>query len=412
MESAVHTRAGAPPGLWQNRTFAALLTGSAISALGDGFHTVAAGLWVLESTGSAQAMGVLMATRILITTLLGSLSGVISDRFDRRRLLILSDLSRTVLVLLMAGLVASGRGNFWLLILLTALISVFGVLNTPAFQASLVNVVGADRVAPAASLLQIGTTSAMILGPVLGGAVVATTSGSVAFVVDAMTFLSSALLVLLFTRFPSPRTNGTGGSLVQDLLAGFRYTRERPVVLGLILCSPLVNFCTGVALVVGPVLALKVWQVDKLQYGAAQGLYPLGYMLGALLMLAVHKRLTPRGLWVIGSLTGVGVAMGITMLSPAFLVAIPGIICIGVLLAIASILFQTTLRTEVPAEFQGRVFGFRDSLVNSATPLAMLLSGFLTDRIGPAAVGSGAGWLLTAVALSFTLLFPAIRHYR
>jgi MFS transporter, DHA3 family, macrolide efflux protein len=412
MESAVQTQAPAAQGLWQNRTFLALLSGGTISALGDGFHTVAVGLWVLEGTGSAQAMGVLMATRILVTTLLGSLSGVISDRLDRRWLMITADLSRTALVFLMAWLVATGRSSFWLLVLLTAVIAVFGVLSTPAFQASLIHVVGADRVAPAASLLQVGSTGAMILGPVLGGAVVATTSGAVAFTFDALTFLTSALLVLLFTRFPSPRTAGEGRSFLHDLIAGFRYTRERPVVLGLILCSPLVNFCTGVALVVGPVLALKVWNVDKVQYGAAQGLYPLGFMLGALLMMAVHKRLKPRGPWVIGTLTGVGAAMGITMLSPAFLTAIPGIIAIGVLLAIASILFQTTLRTEVPAEFQGRVFGFRDSLVNSATPLAMVLAGFLTDRIGPAAVGSGAGWLLMVVALSFLVTFPAIRRYR
>lgn len=412
MESAVVTHAEATPELRRNRTFLAVLTGSTVSALGDGFHSVAAGLWVLESTGSAQAMGILLATRIIVTTLLGSFSGVISDRLDRRKLMITADLSRTVLVLLMAWLVGTGRGSFWVLVLLTALISVFGVLNTPAFQASLIHIVGAERVAPAASLLQIGTTGAWILGPMLGGATVAMTTGAVAFTIDACSFLFSALLVLLFTSFPSPRVSGQGRSILQDLAAGFRYTKERPVVLGLILCSPLVNFCTGVATVVGPVLALKVWLVDKVGYGAAQGLYPLGYTLGALLMMAIHKRLKPRGLWVIGSLTGVGVAMGITMASPAFLPAIPGIICIGVLLAIASILFQTTLRTEVPAEFQGRVFGFRDSLVNSATPVAMLLAGSLTDRLGPTAVGSGSGWLLMVVALSFTFLFPAIRRYR
>lgn len=112
--------------LRRNRTFQVILAGHIVSVLGDGFHSVALSIWVLQSTGSAKAMASVMALRIIIGILLGAVAGTVADRTDRRRLMWTMDLLRGVLVLGIAWLVATPGAPFWALLLLAAPIMAAG----------------------------------------------------------------------------------------------------------------------------------------------------------------------------------------------------------------------------------------------------------------------------------------------
>lgn len=412
--AAVSTAAADQPTLWRNRSFLFIWIGNAISNLGDGFHSVALGLWVLQSTGSASAMAFVMAARIIVGTLLGAVAGTVCDRVDRRRLMIAMDLIRTVLVLGMAYLVAgTGRGRLTEVVGLTAVISVASTFFGPAFSASLVNIVGKEQVPQATSLMQIANLIAQVAGPALGGWVAAATSGSVAMIADAASFLVGGLAILLGGQFASPRREGAERrGLWADMREGFAYIRRQPLILALTILAPTLNFFANGLIVLLPVIAVKVWLVSQKQYGLLESLFPLGLAVGFAVVGLISSRMKRRGYWMSAGIVVASVLITALPAMPGFVAAIPVVLVLGVFLALVNMLFQVAFQSDVEPELQGRVFGIQGSLNNAGSPASMLLCGMLADLFTPVQVGVGAGVLMTIAAVACVLAFPALRQYR
>jgi MFS family permease len=373
--------------------------------MGDGFHSVALAIWVLTSTGSAKAMSAVLVTRILVSVLTGTVGGTIADRVDRHRLMWALDLLRGATVAVIAYLVRI-NGPFPLVLALTAVLALIGQVRSPAFSASLLYIVGKEHVQRAGAWIQVTSTLARVVGPLLGGATVAGLGGWVALSVDALSFLLSALLVLVAGTFPSPARDGQEQiGFWQDLLSGLACFRKNPFVAAIAVYVVCLNFFAYAATVLLPVLAVKVWNASPLEFGALQGVFPLGLALGGMIILTMGKRLRRRGIWMAGSAIATGPLLGLLGYVPQALQALPLLLLVGLTLAFVSILAQVALQTEVDAEVQGRVFGTLDSLGNVATPLAMSLAGVLADAVGaqPAQILVGVCTFLVGV-LSLTLL--------
>ena len=401
------------PELRRNRTFQFILLGNAISVLGDGFHTVALGIWVLQVTGSASAMSAVMAVRILMGILLGAIGGTLADRTDRRRLMWTMDLARGLIVLGIAWLVGTPGTSFAAILALVAVLSAATQLRAPAFSASLRHIVGKDHLQQASSLMQITNTGAQVLGPLLGGAVAAAFGGWAALMGDASSFFVSGACVLLAGAFPSPRRPAQERApFWRDLLAGWTYIRQQPLIFSLTVLGPLLNFFGSAIGVLLPVLAIKVWQVSPAGFGAVEGTFPLGFALGSMAILALGKRIQRRGLWITGSMLLFSPAVALIALVPGMAWALPVILVMGVLEAFVNVLLSVALQTEVDPEVQGRVFGTLNSLMQIASPLAVILAGVLADLYGAGPVTLVAGIALGVTALLGSLLMPALRRYR
>lgn len=402
----------APASLWKNRTWLAIWIGHTISIIGDGFHSVALGLWVLQTTGSGTAMATIMAVRALTGVLLGAVAGTVVDRSDRRRLMVGMDLVRMVLVLVVAGLVARQGTPFLAIVVLSGLTSVAGQFFGPAMSASLANIVGKEHLPQASGTLQMTNTLAQVIGPFAGGTVVALWGGWTALIADAATFGISAVLILLGGYFASPKVEKEHRPFWGDLKEGFRFIRGHGLARGVLTFAPATNFF-GNALggVLMPVIIVKVWQASAFEFGMAEAAFPLGFAIGAGLYMALAARFRRRGYWMFATMFLASALMTIVPLMPSTLPAIPLYILGGVFLAFPNVFFSVTLQTEIPTEVQGRVFGTLGSLLSGTAPLAFLVAGPMADAFSPVLVSIGFGLCLIATCVVGLFVAPALRDY-
>ena len=198
-------------------SFRRLLASLAVSSLGDWLYNVALLAFVFERTGSATWLAVTTAVRVLPIVVLGPIGGVIADRYDRRRLIVASDLVRAALMVGLAGVVALEL-PIVLAPLLAGAATLVASVHPPAVGASTPRLVDADHLQRAnAARAAIGQAS-IVVGPALGAGVLAVSSLAVAILANAATFLASAVLVATIAAGPAFRPSGRKAGLIPNLL--------------------------------------------------------------------------------------------------------------------------------------------------------------------------------------------------
>jgi len=401
------------PGLFQNRPFVALFIGQTVSIIGDGFHSVALGLWVLQTTGSATAMATIMTVRMLVTILLGSLAGAIVDRVDRYKVMVAVNAVRFLITGAIAYLIYSGMHSLLPIVVLSGLLAVAGNFYGPALQASLINIVGKEQIQQATSLRQVSNTLAQVVGPLLGGAVVAFTGGWAAMSIDSVTFLFGLIMTIVGGYFPSPVRNEAAGrsSIWADMKEGLVQIRKNPIISTMVTVAPLLNFFATATFLLLPVIAVRVWQTTPTQFGAMEASFPLGFAAGAALLMAFSKKMSRRGWWIITGTFFTGLGMVLIPLMPTVTIALPVMVATGLVNALINVLFSVVLQSETPPEVQGRVFGTLNSLTGIANPLAMMLAGVLADRVSPVLLASGAGIVVLLISIGIIPWARPLRSY-
>ncbi|HLO04613.1 MAG TPA: MFS transporter [Symbiobacteriaceae bacterium] len=387
--------------LWRNRTFLTVWLSHGISVLGDGFHSVAVGLLLLQQTGSAAAFSAVLAVRVAAMILLGPFAGTFADRVDRRRLMIVTDLLRAVLVLALLLLLVLPAGASLplvpVVIGLTLLIHAAGTFFGPAFGASLVQMVTPGTLGKANSLLQLTETVAGVAGPALGGMAVGLIGSAGALSVDAGSFLLSGLAILL-VRFPSPRRTGESRFLA-DMAEGLAFLRGQPVILGVMLLGPLFSLFGAAHGLLMPVIAIRIWGVTPFQFGLIESAWPLGMGLAALLLTVAASRIKQNGPLLVGAFAVAGLFEVASALVPRATPALVLLVGSAFATGLGLVIMRLLLRSLVPPEMQGRAFGLYGSAANAAYPLGALMAGLLGDWLSPVAVAAacGVGFFLTAV---------------
>lgn len=397
--------------LARNRTYLSVLIGHTISIVGDGFHSVALGFWVLQATGSGTAMATLMAVKTIVSVLLSPIAGTVADRVDRRKMMIAMDLVRFLLVAAMIPLIGMAQVPFALLVLVSALIAAAGTFAGPAFSASMVNIVGQERVGQASGLNQMVWTAAQIVGPLLGGLVYASAGGGTSFAVDSGSYLLSVLAILVGGWFASPRQeSGVKSSFWADLKEGMAIIRKHGMIRSTMILAPAVNLFGNALGVLFPVMAVKVWLVTSQQFGLLEGAFPLGFLVGAGIIMALQSKLRRRGLWIGGGLVVSGLLVALVG-NLSFLSALPITVLTGIALAFVNVLVSIILQKETPPEVQGRVFGMLGAISGAASPLGMMAAGALADASSPALLMTWCGVGIFLVATLGLISLPALRRY-
>lgn len=224
--------------LRNNRNFRQLWLGQVVSQLGDWFDTIALYTLLLHLTGSGRAIGLLLVARFLPSFIVGPLSGVIIDRFSRRAIMIASDILRAVVVL--GFLFVRRPDQVWLVYVLTVLQLVFSTFFEPAKTAVIPSIVSRRELLSANAVASATWSVMLTLGAAFGGLITGWFGTDVAFILDSLTYLVSALLVasVRFPRRPArvKRKLTIGRALgITDTIEGARYVWQRPRVLALLL---------------------------------------------------------------------------------------------------------------------------------------------------------------------------------
>ena len=392
------------------RDFALLWTGMTVSLVGDGIYTVAIAWQVYELSNAPTALAVVGAAWMIPQVLLLLVGGAISDRVDRRQILMLSDAIRGAAVATMGVLALSGALELWHVVCLVAVYGAGTALFTPAFSALVPQLVPGRLLLQANSLGQFARPLAVrFLGPALGGWLIAVFEPGVAFLVDAGSFAASATAILLMRSRPDP-ADGPRRSIARDVRDGFAFVRSQAWLWG-----TLVAVTIAMLFFLGPVYVLMPYVVKNSLGGGADGLglvFAAGGAGAIVASVVLGQRTLPRrpvtALYVAWSLSAfalVGYAFA-TELWHAMLVSFVSVAA----LTTGGVLWSTVLQRLVPTGMLGRVSSIDWLLSFGLAPLSYALTGPIADAVGAEETLLQAGAISGCVLLGFLLFLPGIRQ--
>jgi MFS family permease len=393
--------------LRRNRDFRLLWLGQVISQLGDWFDTIALFTLVLRLTGSGRAIGLVLVARFLPSVILGPLSGVVADRFNRRHIMIASDAMRAVVVL--GFLFVRRPEQVWLVYVLTILQLGFSAFFEPARTAAIPSVVPSRDLVAANSLSSVTWSAMLTLGAAVGGPVTGWFGTDAAFVIDSLTYIVSALLIAsvsLPRRLPREKRKLTVTKAlgITDTLEGLRYVGKRPRVMALLLVKPAWGLGGGI-LTLLPVFGEKIFPVAGSAALGMSVLYVargLGTAVGPMFTRRFYSDTRQRMQRAIGFsfiIAGIFyIAFGTTK-SFALVLLFVAVAHMGgsILWVFSTVLLQTSVEDN----FRGRVFAAELMLMTLAMAASNYVTGEALDRfnVSPRAV---------AVAIGILFMLPGV----
>ncbi|HXF64889.1 MAG TPA: MFS transporter [Caldilineaceae bacterium] len=367
--------------LRKNPDYRNLWLARVVSNLGDWFNLLASAALITSLTGAGTAISYLFLARFLPVFLMSPFAGVLADRYERRAIMVATDLLRGLTVL--GFLLVREPGDIWLLYVLTVVQFVLSSLYTPAHSALLSNIVPPADLVTANALDGFTWSTMLALGALLGGMAAALFGVTTAFIIDAATFVLSAWFV---TRIGAVAVPGGGGRTagMMDFVDGLAYLRRRPFILGLSLVKAGGALVWGVVNVMEIPLATQVFPFNgngTITLGIVYACVGLGTGLGPLLV----RRWLGDGrnglLWAITAsffvmscgVLGLGFAPSLGWMTAATLVRSLGS---GSLWVFSSAILQHIVANE----FRGRVFAFEFAALTLTQSLATLWAGLALDQ--------------------------------
>jgi MFS family permease len=387
--------------LRNNRPFRALWCSRSISFLGDSLGLVTLLLYVADDTGQALAVALLLLVGDFAPALLGPFTGVLSDRFDLKRVMVACELAQGLLV----ALIALTLPPLPLLLALVGLRAVAGQIFQPASRAAVPSLVHDRDLEGANSAIGFGTNGSEALGPLLAAALLPVIGVQGALLVDAATFIvSAALLASLPSVPPAPIEEGAGGSFLAEARVGLGYIWSIPLVrtIGL-------GFFAVVAFNGIDDVALVFLARDSLGGGdSAASLLYAAVGVGLVFGYALLARYAGRFPMVLVLLVGFGASSAGNLFSGlAWVVAAAFAVQAvrGVGIAAMDVATITLLQRTVPRAKLGRVFGNLYGAIGVAAGLSYVLGGVVLDLTSPRAtfVVAGVGGLLVTLATALAL---------
>ena len=359
--------------------FRSLWLAQVISLTGDWFNTIASVIIVSRYTTSGLAVGSLFLARALPPFLLSPVAGVVADRFDRRKVLILSDVLRAGVV--SCFLLINGPEDLWLLYVLTVMQFSVSAFFEPARAALVPALVESDELLTANTLSSITWSAMLTLGGAIGGLTASLFGVQVSLVVDALTFLASAALVLTIPgRFHSAAVHASETGW-QNFVDGMNYVRNN-VDVGLVTLVKALGQ-VGSFDIIAALYAAHVFRQG--QEGATTlGLMFTAFGVGAVVGPLISNRFgNSSTVWLRRAILGGFICMPLAWLivgiAPALPVALAGCVLRGIGGSINWTYSDVLLQKTVPNRLLGRVFAFDIAIFTLAVSVSLWLTGFVTD---------------------------------
>ena len=417
--------------------FTIVWIGQVVSLLGTAMTGFALTIWAWQETGQATALALVGFFTFGPTVLLSPVAGALVDRWNRKLVMMLSDLGAGAATVVTLALYVSGGLEIWHLYVLGAWTGAFGAFQFPAYSAAISTMLPKAQYARASGMLSLAESASAIAAPVLAGVLLAVIGIGGIMVIDIVTF-TVALLALLWVAIPQPEASeegrGSRGSLLKESLYGFRYIVKRPSLLGLQLVFTAINLIFTFGFIVLAPMILARTGNDELMLGSVQSALGVGGVAGGILLSVwggpkrrVHGVLLGMAA---SSLLGTTL-MGVGQSLPLWLVAA---FFSAFFIPILNGSNQAIWQAKVAPDVQGKVFAARRLIAQLSAPVAMLLAGPLADRVFEPAMmpggalanlfgplvgtgpGAGMGLMFVMSGVAGTLvglggyLFPAIRR--
>jgi MFS family permease len=392
------------------RDFRLLWGGSLVSALGSWLLILAIPAHIFLTTGSLRATGLTLAAQYLPLLLLGPVAGVFTDRWDRRRLMIATNLFRAGAVAIM--LLGTAPGHYWVLYVALLAESGGGVLYSPAAQARTPAIVGTGTLLSSAnSLNAVSDGATRLIGGPLGGVLLTVCGIKWLICVDALSYLLSAAAMFMTSRSDSEHADQmtTIGGVARDLIDGVHALRHQPITRALLPITVIfVAANTSLAAVLIPLGVQRLGGTEHTGF-LLSGL-GVGFLIGAPVLRALLDRAQPRNL-LTASLTATAAGFFLLFSSSSLSTALPAAVGIGLFGSMCQVIPLTTMQRVIPNAMLGRVSAVFLTAEAAATLTGAVAGPFLAQAVhfnGVAIVASLGP--LSAAALTFRTVprMPAI----
>ncbi len=370
-----------------------------LSQLGTWMQAATQGWLVLELTGSAERLGLVVALQFLPSLLFSIPAGVLSDRYSRRNLLFITQGGMALLAFGMFALILTGLVRYEYVLVFAFLYGFFNAIDLPVRQAYTVELAGKDRYPGAIAINAFGFNTSRLVGPALAGLLIAGFGLSWSYLVNALSFVP--LLAVLFST-PGNRPETRSGGAVQDALEGLRFVFGHPLVRQVVLLVGLTSLLGMNFQTIVPSYARLELGLEAQGFGFLMSAVGLGSIVAALVQ-AIASRARPMRA-VFGSMILGASLMALALPLPSVWVAV--VLGIGGLGMITTMLnSNTTVQLIAPDHIRGRVMSVYSMVLLGSGPLGAYLSGFLMDALGTR-WGVAVMGLLTLMAALVMIRFP------
>ena len=391
----------------RHRDLALLLAGQLVSLTGSQMQQVAVVWQLYLFTRSPWALGLLGLFRVLPLLVFALGGGVVADVFDRRRLMIGTQSTFALVSVALAVLSASGAAGAWALYAAAALTGAASAFDAPARQALLPLLVPREDLPSALALSGLVWQIATVVGPALGGVVLAWTGVVPVYALDAASFLA-VIGALLAMHHRAPARTGTAVGL-SAALEGLRFMQRAPIIRTTMLLDFVATFFGGSMLLM-PIFADQILSVGPRGLGLLYASQPAG---AALAGLVLSSRGIPRrqGAAVLVAVAAYGMAVAAFGVSRWFPLSLLALAASGAADTVSMVIRQTLRQLLTPDELRGRMTSINMIFFVGGPQLGEVEAGAVARAFG-ARVSVASGGLLCVLAAAFTAaLAPALRRY-
>jgi MFS family permease len=359
----------------------------------------------------AAAVGIVMALQLGPQLLLVPWSGLIADRLDRRRTLMVTQASMGLLGLGLGLIVVTGVAQLWHVYLFALLLGIASAIDAPVRQTFVSELVGGSNLSNAVALNSASFNAARMIGPAVAGILVAVVGAGWVFLLNAVTF-GAVLASLVFIRVDQLRTTKRAPQGRGQLLEGFRYVRGRPDLLVIFVIVFIIGtFGLNFAIFTSTMASVEFGQ-GSAAFGILSSVMAIGSVTGALLSA---RRERPRLRLVFVAAAAFGVSCLVAAIMPSYWGFAVVLVLVGLSAQTLMTTANGTVQTTTAPEMRGRVMALYMAVFMGGTPLGAPVVGWVANTFGPRwaiGVAAAAGLMAAAIGLGWLVVFRHLRlHY-
>jgi MFS family permease len=390
----------------RHRNFQLFFSGQLISLIGTWMQSVAQSWLVYRLTGSALLLGSVGFASQIPVFLFAPLGGIAADRFNRRRIVISTQIASMVLAFALAALTLSHKVQVWHVFVLAALLGVVNAFDIPGRQSFLVDMVGKEDLMNAIALNSSMFNGARVIGPAIAGILVAKIGEGWCFFGNAVSYIA-VIIGLLLMRVQST-ARASMASPLEHMMEGFRFVNRTTPIRALLLLLGVVSLVGMPYVVLMPIFADQILHGGARGLGILMGATGVGALLGAL-TLAFREGVKGLGRWVAWCCAGFGTSLVIFALSRNFWVSVFLLLPVGYFMMLQMSSSNTLIQVMVPDALRGRVMAVYSMMFMGMAPIGALLGGALADHLGAPTTVAIGGVASVAGACWFGFQLPKIR---
>ncbi|WP_054743048.1 non-ribosomal peptide synthetase/MFS transporter [Cellulosilyticum ruminicola] len=359
------------------KLFFIIVLGQVISILGSNLSSYAIGIWMYGKTNSIGNFSLISIASLVPSIVLAPFAGAVADRYDKRKIMILGDLSGILGTLFVFIMYSSGQLQVWHVCLGVFIGSIGSTFQRPAFLSAIPMLVPKCYLGQADGILQFVTSGGQMLGPILGAGALQLLGMKGVLLTDFVTCFAT-VSTLLMIRFPERIFKKREEPFMKEIIGGWHYITRRHSLVVMVVFFIVANFLMSLVTVIFTPLAIGVSSSKEL--GFVLGANAAGVVAGSIIM-SLWGGTKRRASGMVGFLILTSASMILMGLRPNALIVGVGLFLFGMSIAFVNTHWQIMIQSKVGLELQGRVFSVNEMLVFAFRPFAFLLAPVLCDNL-------------------------------